>query len=391
MPVNPNRIAAQFRNFEQMLGRYTGRQPLPAFLTAYFKENRQMGSKDRRQASRWAYHLFRIGNGLSQNASVEDKLACGEFLCSRESDILSILRPGLSDALSLHLDEKIALAHQAFGFEIEHVFPLVDQLSSSIDKASFLRHFFVQPLLFIRVRPGRKAEVMSVLEEKDIVFEDHPGDALSLPNGTALDRINALKGLYQIQDYSSQQSQHFFGANPGEQWWDACAGSGGKSLLLLQQQPLVKLLVSDLRSSILRNLDERFDQAGIMDYNKKILDLTEEASSILHNETFDGVILDVPCSGAGTWARTPEMMRNFSGRHLSDFLRLQQRIISNVVPHLKKGKPLVYITCSAYAEENEGQVLYMEKELGLKVERMEVLHGYLDRADTMFMARLIKL
>ncbi|MEO6148581.1 MAG: RsmB/NOP family class I SAM-dependent RNA methyltransferase, partial [Mucilaginibacter sp.] len=63
-------------------------------------------------------------------------------------------------------------------------------------------------------------------------------------------------------------------------------------------------------------------------------------------------------------------------------------IISNVVKYLKPGKPLVYITCSAFKAENEGAVDFMVTELGLKLEEMKVLKGYERRADTMFVARL---
>ena len=57
--------------------------------------------------------------------------------------------------------------------------------------------------------------------------------------------------------------------NKWDQWWDACAASGGKSLLLHELEPDIKLVVSDIRESILANLDERFQQAGLRKYQKK--------------------------------------------------------------------------------------------------------------------------
>jgi 16S rRNA (cytosine967-C5)-methyltransferase len=61
-----------------------------------------------------------------------------------------------------------------------------------------------------------------------------------------------------------------------------------------------------------------------------------------------------------------------------------------VVKYLKPGKPLIYITCSVFKAENEDAVDFIVKELGLKLESMQVLKGYERRADTMFVARLIK-
>jgi len=153
-------------------------------------------------------------------------------------------------------------------------------------------------------------------------------------------------------------------------------------------EPNLKLVVSDIRESILTNLDERFQQAGLVKYQKKILDLTQNNDLILHDYAFDGIILDAPCSGSGTWGRTPEMISQFDTHKIEFFQRLQQSIASNVVKYLKPGKPLIYITCSAFKAENEDVVNFIVKELGLKLEEQKVLKGYENKADTMFMARL---
>jgi 16S rRNA (cytosine967-C5)-methyltransferase len=76
--------------------------------------------------------------------------------------------------------------------------------------------------------------------------------------------------------------------------------------------------------------------------------------------------------------------------HKTDFFkRLQQAIVTNVAKYLKPGKPLIYITCSAFKVENEDAVNYIIKELGLHLEEMKVLTGYENKADTMFVARLL--
>ena len=173
-------------------------------------------------------------------------------------------------------------------------------------------------------------------------------------------------------------------------WWDACAASGGKSLMLHEQEPDIKLVVSDIRESMLANLDERFQRSGLHKYQKKLLDLTQNPDPVLHDYAFDGIILDAPCSGSGTWGRTPEMMARFNPDRISFFQRLQQDITRNVVKYLKPGKPLIYITCSAFKAENEANVDFLVKEVGLKLEKQTVLKGYENKADTMFVARLVR-
>ncbi|MFD2286497.1 hypothetical protein ACFSOV_10295 [Pedobacter petrophilus] len=148
--------------------------------------------------------------------------------------------------------------------------------------------------------------------------------------------------------------------------------------------------MSDLRESILLNLDERFRLAGIKKYHKKELDLLKNNDQVLHHYQFDGIILDAPCTGSGTWGRTPEMLTFFSEQKISFFSNMQKYIAQNVIKYLKPGKPLIYITCSAFAEENEEVVNHLTTNLPLELEKMELIKGYKNQADSMFVARLIK-
>jgi 16S rRNA (cytosine967-C5)-methyltransferase len=88
----------------------------------------------------------------------------------------------------------------------------------------------------------------------------------------------------------------------------------------------------------------------------------------------------------GPHARNDQPVRTAA---IAFFQRLQQSIAKNVAKYLKPGKPLIYITCSAFKAENEDAVDFMVKETGLKLEEMKVLKGYERKADTMFVARLI--
>ena len=155
-------------------------------------------------------------------------------------------------------------------------------------------------------------------------------------------------------------------------------------------EPKVQLLVSDVRENSLNNLDERFQEAGISKYQKKVLDLLVDNEQHLHHYEFDGIILDAPCSGSGTWGRTPEMLYHFNEEKIKHFTGLQKTIATNVLKYLKSGQPLIYITCSVFAAENEAVVDYLEKTCGLQLEAMELIRGYHEKADTMFVARLRK-
>lgn len=386
--MNEKRIQQRLRTFDNIISTYTNNEPFARFLAQYFKDNKQMGSNDRRIATRLSYNYFRLGNTLS-HLSPHQRLAIADFLCEDTvSDISLYSYPELEEKNSATFEEKFLFCQENFGLDIDALFPLEERISEDIDKELFVKSHFIQPNLFIRIHPQHKSIVLQNLESAEIEFQKLGDGSLSLANGTKLDNIKEIQGKYEVQDYSSQQTAQLYQQSTGESWWDACAGSGGKSIPLMQDVTGIELMVSDIRASILRNLDARFAKAGISKYRRKVIDLTRE-DAILKDELFDGIILDVPCSGSGTWGRTPEMLSSFSEEQLSAYNILQKDIIAQVSKYLKPGKPLIYITCSVYSEENEEMVKFLE-ERGMKVESMQYFKGYDMRADTLFAARLIQ-
>jgi 16S rRNA (cytosine967-C5)-methyltransferase len=382
----------QLKTFQRILGNYPAETPLSKFLPGFYRQNKQMGSTDRKVANRLIYNYFRLGKALF-NTPIEERLMVAEFLCNSQiNSFLQHFKPEWALCIGFDIDEKLKLVKTAYpAFKLTDVFPWSADLSGGIDKEAFLKSIFIQPDLFIRVRKGFDQHVKALLTKESVVFKDEGNGCLALPNGTRLEAIFAQQNWFEVQDLSSQQTAHYFKPQRWEAWWDACAASGGKSLLLHEQQPDLKLVVSDIRESILANLDERFQQAGLIKYQKKLLDLTRNVDPELHNYAFDGIILDAPCSGSGTWGRTPEMISQFQPQKIEFFQRLQQSISRNVVKYLKPGKPLIYITCSAFKAENEDAVAFMVKELGMKVEEQAVLKGYENKADTMFICSLVKI
>lgn len=385
------KAAHQIRAFRQILEQYNGNVPLHRFLFTYFKQHREMGSSDRRWATRHIYSYFRLGRALADQ-DVDIRLAVADFLCNAEPGMVTSYF--LSDLTAFQGEStvrKVELIRERFGsFNLDDVFAFSAELSEGITRYELNLASFVQPDLFIRVKLSAMDEIIARLKANHIECRQIGNQTLALPNGTKLEQLIQGAGKYQVQDLSSQKTALFFQPGEWEYWWDCCAASGGKSLLLHDLEPKVQLLVSDYRSSSLENLDERFREAGIRKYQKKVLDLVANNDPDLHHYEFDGIILDAPCSGSGTWRRTPEMLHYFDPVKINSFSRLQKAISGNVVKYLKPGKPLIYITCSVFREENEYVVSWMQENLPLKLERMETITGYAERADSMFVARLIK-
>lgn len=389
---------ALVRRIHDLTKSYTFQEPLARYLKNYFSEHRNMGARDRRETREWMYNYYRLGNVLS-NEDFNTRLCIANFLCSDKSyPSLEFLlsQSGTLDVsfVEKNLDEKINYVRSLFpAFNLEDIFPFPNEVSKRLNKQALLHSYFTQPFVWIRVRRKYLQDVKDELIEKSISFLETAEQPLALAfrNSSALNTLHAFeKGWFEIQDLNSQKTGNFFFAKEGEKWWDACAASGGKSLLLKDIEPGVDLLATDNRETILNNLRLRMARAGVGGFRVEVLDLLHE-NGLKTGALFDGIIADVPCSGSGTWTRTPENLKSFNSDLLSGhFVPLQRKIVSNLTVSLKKSGTLVYITCSIFEKENEGNIAFFEQKLGLRTEAFQYLEGSETGSDTLFVARLKK-
>ena len=379
-------VENRLRIFNAFLTEFPKDRPVTKYLPEYFKRNKQMGSRDRKNLSKAIYSYFRLGNCLA-GLKLDERLFVALFLTSNSpDDMLAYFKPDYQERITDGLAEKAAYLTSVFPeFNLNDIFPFTAHLSSSIDQSLFISSQLIQPDLFIRAIKGAEQKLAAYLNEAQIPFEKKES-CYRLPNAAKL--LNT-EYLYEVQDQSSQYTANYFQPKPKQMWWDCCAASGGKSLLLHALEPSVHILASDNRASSLLNLEVRFKQAGITQFRRREIDLLAEINSI-EKDSMDGIILDAPCSGSGTWSRTPEMLSQFKESQLEKFIYLQRTIAENAVQFLKPGCPLVYITCSVFKEENEEAVAYFLATLPLKLEKMELIKGYESKADTMFVARFLK-
>jgi len=367
---------------------YKGDEPLSSFLKKYFSANKKFGSKDRKQISNLCYCFFRLGKVII-NSSTEEKILTGLFLCSdRSNEILAALKPEWNEMYELPLNEKLLIINSSLS--VSEIFPWKEELSEGIDHENFCRSFLIQPDLFLRLRPGKGSIVIQKLKQAGIDFKMISDTCLALPNSSKIDEIIKLDEEAVIQDQNSQRTgelikSEILNLKSEISLWDCCAGSGGKSIMAFDIDPKIKLTVSDTRESILANLKKRFNNAGVRNYKSIIVDLSQNKSEI-KNLKPDIIIADVPCSGSGTWSRTPEQPYFFQERKIEEYSKLQKRIVSNAIAQLQPGGSFVYITCSVFKKENEEVAMYIKENFHLQLKQMEVLKGYDKKADSMFVA-----
>jgi 16S rRNA (cytosine967-C5)-methyltransferase len=220
-------------------------------------------------------------------------------------------------------------------------------------------------------------------------------NAIRLPNAAKMEDVLHINREVVVQDLSSQKTgvfletiKKYFAKDHRISVYDCCAASGGKSILANDTLENIALTVSDIRPSVIANLKKRFRQAGIVNYKAFVHDVCKKNTSIAQ-QPFDLIIADVPCTGSGTWARTPEQLYYFNFERLEEYVSRQSNIVQNIANALKPGGFLLYITCSVFKKENEMQLTTL-LQTGFSLIDKKIRHGYEKKADTLFAAILRK-
>jgi 16S rRNA (cytosine967-C5)-methyltransferase len=409
----------QLRHATAIIDAYKGEMPLHAWLKSFFRDNKQMGSRDRKLLSTLVYGYYRLGHAI-RSMPTDERIITALFLCGAQpGDFLQYFRDDWNERITLPLAEKIAFFQsqpEGADFRITDIFPWKDELSAGIDHEAFCLSFLRQPDLFLRIRPGYQQDVLKKLAAipqsaaPSITYEFIPPFTVRLPNGFNVEDHFTPDHEVVVQDYSSQRIASFFpglppdpsptgtaspippagtsSATPPTSFWDACAASGGKSILAHDCYPDMSITVSDVRESILHNLKGRFHAAGIKKYEAFPADLTREVPPAAEAAAAADLILaDAPCTGSGTWGRTPEELCFFNPAKILRYSTMQQQILTHIAPNLAPGAWLIYSTCSVFKKENEDIAAFLREKFGLEQDKMENIKGYDLQADTMFAAR----
>ena len=215
------------------------------------------------------------------------------------------------------------------------------------------------------------------------------------------DRPEYFAGLVEVQDEGSQLIALACQPAAGLDLIDLCAGAGGKALALAAAAPGARIIASDTNRQRLSHLSPRAARAGA-DISVRLLDAGREAEMLadLRGEA-DVVLVDAPCSGSGTWRRSPEGRWRLTPERLDRVVALQAKLLDLAAPLLKPGGALVYATCSVLSREGAGQAAaflgrhsgWSAQEVGFDGGRAEgpgrLLTPAHDGTDGFFVARLL--
>ncbi|RYZ55175.1 MAG: hypothetical protein EOP49_03530 [Sphingobacteriales bacterium] len=380
-----------WQHIRAVIEQYNGGIPLSHFLKNYFRIHPKLGSRDRRIISEMAYCYYRLSRGLDASIPLEDKVRISLFIAETSVPQITTFLPAEWGPKAGSPEERIMqLQQQGIDFTYQGLTGFDLRLSGSFTYESWQEAMPLSPLLFIRIRK-RKEHCLQALTAAGVEYHEIRKNVLALRTTTALEKWLPAD-CYVVQDASSQRTGDYFKPVHGEHWWDCCSGAGGKSLLLREQSQKIRLTVSDKRATILHNLKERFRLYGYESPETLQLDVSdpEAVNAQLQGRKFSNIICDVPCSGSGTWFRTPEQLFFFETEKVRQFAALQHSITQNAIRYLKPGGRLIYITCSVFHAENEAVVEAILEDGDMVCEKHELINGLADRADCMFISVIKK-
>jgi len=173
-------------------------------------------------------------------------------------------------------------------------------------------------------------------------------DAWHLDDDLPVDQTDAHRlGLIEIQDLGSQLILASQAITPGQRWLDACAGAGGKTLQLARLLgPSGHVDALDIRPAALAELRLRAQRAG----------LGNVATPPAPAAAYDGVLIDAPCTGTGTWRRAPHLKWTTTPADLRKAAALQGELLARHAAQVRPGGRLLYATCSLCRTENTAVV-----------------------------------
>ena len=350
--------AARIQAAIEILDLALGGQAAEAVLTNWARNNRFAGSSDRAAIRDLVYDALRRlrsyavygagGRGLMIASCVAHGVDpasrfTGERHAPRALDAselaLIALRPEAAGAAALDCPDWLEA-------------PLCAALGA--DFAAVMRALQARAPVFLRVNSARVsvAEAAAALAAEGILTEGSPltAQALRVVEGERKigQSLAYTQGLVELQDAASQSVIEGIAADKPLRVLDYCAGGGGKSLALAARLgAMAQIEAHDIDAGRMRDLPVRAARAGAQ---------IRVLPPLGAQGRYDLVLVDAPCSGSGTWRRTPEAKWRLTPARLAELCTLQAEILDKAAALTGAGGRLVYMTCSLLLAENSEQI-----------------------------------
>lgn len=240
---------------------------------------------------------------------------------------------------------------------------LLDVIYKECDSpVSVAKSLLIKPKCYLRPNGIDSYELKTSLYKENIEteFSEHDTSVLVCESSAGIFATKSFqKGLFEVQDISSQQVIKQIDFSNVLSVADACAGYGSKTIQLSFINPTIKVTAFDIYQHKLDALNNRAKKAEIKNIKTSIIN----SEIVVKNKSaFDALLLDVPCSGSGVYRRNPDSKWRFEKTQMERLLSEQKNILENYESMLKPNGQLVYSTCSIFKSEGENQIKsFLEK------------------------------
>ena len=369
-------------------------RPADAIVSAWFRDRRAIGAKDRGVIVTGLLsilrHQARLGWWLKTHdrpATPRNRLLAWLVLVEgRSPDQVRTLFNGVRDVPALTDRERWLIAKLHGALLDDPAMPEEVRLECPAWAAAPLRARFgdgfaremaacLEPApLDLRVNPVKatREAMLQALQGLGHAAEATPlaPYGIRVRQRPSLADLPMLKsGEVEIQDEGSQLVATLLGARPGERVVDFCAGAGGKTLSVAADMAnRGHVIACDVSEGRLKRAAERFRRAGLHNIETRLLASETDKWVKRHKGLYDRVLVDAPCSGTGTWRRNPDARWRTLGAGLETLVPEQAAILASAARLVKPGGRLVYATCSLLPAENEAQVeAFLDAHPGFRV------------------------
>ncbi|MBB4210360.1 16S rRNA (cytosine967-C5)-methyltransferase [Rhodothalassium salexigens DSM 2132] len=356
--------------------------PADRLVNDYFRARRYAGSKDRRAIQDQVFDTLRHAVSLSERLAAVGLAATGRTLALCALDDAETAdaegsgnaalfagphathAPDAAEAAALAAARALPADRLSATARLECPAWLADHLD--LDAAAPVLAALVgrAPLdLRVNTLKAEPEAVRAALAEQGVTAVPVAGTATALrvDPPVSLHQSPLMRdGAVEVQDANAQRACALAAAAPGETVIDLCAGAGGKTLALAAAMANEgRLWAVDIAPQRLKTLARRAAIAGVTVAETVALPATGKPRLRwlgAHAETADLVLADVPCSGTGTWRRSPELRLRLDAEWLDELRQRQARLLDEAAALVKPGGRLVYATCSILAGENDAQI-----------------------------------
>ena len=321
--------------------------PADSIINAYVRERKYIGSKDRRFITETVWKIIRNRRKLVFDAgSNEPRRVLLTYLQDEDFDLLCGGEYGLAP---LSKEEKEWLKRRN-----EEVYPAAveaecpDWLFDKVKNIHLLKALNEPASADLRLNKGSRARVIEQLQGEGLYFVPTPYSPIGIRSAERVNLNNCVaykEGVIEVQDEASQLAAILADVRPEHKIIDYCCGAGGKSLtmaFLMNRQG--KIQIHDINRSRLEAVKERAVRLDV-----KNLEIIEEVG----DRDYDRFVVDAPCSGTGTWRRSPDAKYRLTPETLKELNKTQAELLEKAFNHIRRGGRVVYITCSILRDENE--------------------------------------